>query len=130
LWDQQVSIDNNIAIASGVFAMTFFEPVGVQRTDCDSVEDFPREIDPRNGRYGKSHIFRGVSSEAHCLVPSALREGETFIGDFFSATNESPNIQRYSVHKRIQAEYKLLSHFYWSLIKLGLPIPDDSSETR
>lgn len=98
----------------------------VETIEAVTAEDFLAVIAPRGPYFGdddpRQWIFRGHSSDAYELLPSALRK------DGLLADIEERELR--TNDEQIRAESITLANFFERVDTGGLPIPEDSQELR
>ncbi|MBZ5655833.1 MAG: FRG domain-containing protein [Acidobacteriia bacterium] len=102
--------------------------------DCEGADDFLDQLSPRGEIFGGTEsggsrpdlgdawIFRGVSDDSYLLIPSALRNENSFLkfGGQRCTDNDS----------QIRAEIGILRQFFNLADANGLPLPEDSQTLR
>lgn len=102
--------------------------------DCEDADDFLNYLSPRGEIFGGTEsggsrpdlgdawIFRGLSDDRYALIPSGLRNEESFVK--FSRRRCTDN------DSQIRAEIEILSRFFNLADATGLPLPEDSQTLR
>jgi hypothetical protein len=103
----------------------------VARSRFETADDFLEALSPRGKLFGSEYhpdewVFRGLSDARWLLVPSALREQaklSTSLGHWQAGVRRNNKEQ-------IRDEASTLHLFFRQADQNGLPLPEDSQETR
>lgn len=103
-------------------------PSAIQEVPCCSAEDLLDRLNPRDSLWQDTPqfwLFRGLSYGEHHLIPSALRP-DAELGFTFNSTRGPQKTNE----QQVDAEFKRLQEFYWSIDAQGLHVPGEDNSFR